>query len=132
MYSNSDVRIWDTERWVGASDSIIFLHCLCQQPTQRSVSPILTSEFDLLILNVIIKPFERCNFLPCFETIYFLRYFIRRSVPDQHLTPLYAFFPTYISLAFSWAYQNFQILLLLLWFEFQLILMWETCYVVIT
>ena len=44
--SNLDVSIWDTECWVVTADSILTLNCLCQQPTQRSVSPILTSKFD--------------------------------------------------------------------------------------
>ena len=47
--SNSDISIWDTERWVGAIDDI--LHCLYQQPTQRSVSPILSSKFDIIMFN---------------------------------------------------------------------------------
>ena len=47
MTSNSDISIWDTERWVGASDSIFSLHYLCQQPSQRSVSSILMSKFDI-------------------------------------------------------------------------------------
>ena len=43
LKSNLDVSIGDTERWV--STSLLYL---CQQPTQRSVSPILTSKFDKL------------------------------------------------------------------------------------
>ena len=47
MKSNLDVSIGDTERWVGCCQRQCKDDIPSEAPTQRSVSPILTSEFDL-------------------------------------------------------------------------------------
>ena len=54
--SNLDVSIGDTERWVGCIQRQCNQNILsAAKPAQRSVSQILTSEFDLIITKFLLR-----------------------------------------------------------------------------
>ena len=52
--------------------TVFSLHCLCQQPTQRSVSPILTSKFDFASKKVESTLYIRV--VPILQKLWYLKY----------------------------------------------------------